>query len=219
MDHRYIEEHNLVDRYLFRRLWVEERTRFEDHFVDCPRCLDELELARDFRASLRAGVVEQVTRRSFQAGILAWLTRRTGRALLLGALLGIIVVPVIRLVVGSDGGPAGGLRPQVNIPTYALGNLRSGDESILTSPVTEWLSLVVEVDAEMAFVGYRLTVRDSSGEVVLQESGVEPDRRDSVAVTFPPGSLSPGEYRLDLSGLGSAGEAELLETHAFRLIE
>jgi Putative zinc-finger len=51
MDHQYIEEHNLADRYLTRQLSPDERARFEEHFVDCPECLDRLALAEMFRES------------------------------------------------------------------------------------------------------------------------------------------------------------------------
>lgn len=51
MDHQYIEEHNLADRYLTRNLPPDERARFEEHFVDCPECLDRLALAEMFRES------------------------------------------------------------------------------------------------------------------------------------------------------------------------
>ncbi len=49
MDHKYIEEQRVADRYLDRTLPVPERSAFEKHFVDCPECLDRLALAEIFR--------------------------------------------------------------------------------------------------------------------------------------------------------------------------
>ncbi len=49
MDHQYIEEQRIADRYLDRTLPTAERLAFEKHFVDCPECLDRLALAEMFR--------------------------------------------------------------------------------------------------------------------------------------------------------------------------
>ena len=42
MDHSYIAENNLVEYYVRGRMPVEEQMAFEEHFVDCPTCLEEL---------------------------------------------------------------------------------------------------------------------------------------------------------------------------------
>jgi hypothetical protein len=53
MNHQHIRENNVVSLYLIGKLLEEERTRFEEHFVDCQQCLDEMELTSDFRRRLR----------------------------------------------------------------------------------------------------------------------------------------------------------------------
>jgi hypothetical protein len=57
MDHQYIDENNVASLYLMGQLSAEERNRFEEHFVDCPQCLDQIELTEDFR-----GVLKQVAK-------------------------------------------------------------------------------------------------------------------------------------------------------------
>ncbi len=218
MDHQFIAEQNLVDRYLLGRLTAAERTRFEDHFVDCPRCLEDLELARDFKASLRAGVVGVVSRRLLELGPLAWLARPAGRTLLLGAFLVLVAVPAAWLAIGRGDRSTSSLPPQVNIPTYTLRALRSDEARIPSSSASGWLSLVLRVD-QATFAGYRLSVRDAAQEVVWLETGVKPDHRGSLAVTFAPGALPPGDYRLELAGLEPGGSATPLSSHVFRLIE
>jgi flagellar motility protein MotE (MotC chaperone) len=42
MDHDYIERLDLIRRYLMGRLTVDESTEFEEHFVDCSQCVDQL---------------------------------------------------------------------------------------------------------------------------------------------------------------------------------
>jgi hypothetical protein len=53
MDHEYIRENNVTALYFLGKLSVEERNRFEGHFVDCQQCLDQLEVTGDFREVLK----------------------------------------------------------------------------------------------------------------------------------------------------------------------
>lgn len=53
MDHDYINEHGLVSLYVAGKLPPEERTGFEEHFVDCQQCLEQIELTEDLRSSLK----------------------------------------------------------------------------------------------------------------------------------------------------------------------
>ena len=48
MDHRYIEEHSVTDRYLDHVLPPRERADFEAHLVDCQECTDRVLLAEMF---------------------------------------------------------------------------------------------------------------------------------------------------------------------------
>ncbi len=52
MDHPYIDDEQLVERYRTGRLGPEESARFEEHFLGCSLCQEQLEAAEDFRRSL-----------------------------------------------------------------------------------------------------------------------------------------------------------------------
>ena len=73
MDHDYIAEHSLIERYHQGSLPPEEEARFEAHFVGCPQCTEELELARGFRLGIRTVAAEEAARLQglARAGILA----------------------------------------------------------------------------------------------------------------------------------------------------
>jgi hypothetical protein len=58
MDHTYIKEHNVVERYEMDKLTPAESACFEEHFVDCPECQSQLTTARDLRQALRAAATE-----------------------------------------------------------------------------------------------------------------------------------------------------------------
>jgi len=59
MDHHYIQQHDLIDRYLIGNLPEEESASFEKHFTDCAQCLDQLKTTEDFIEGLRVMAVEQ----------------------------------------------------------------------------------------------------------------------------------------------------------------
>jgi hypothetical protein len=50
MDHRYIDEHSIAERYVDNALSLQDRTAFEAHLVDCQECTDRLLLAGMFHA-------------------------------------------------------------------------------------------------------------------------------------------------------------------------
>ena len=105
MEHPYIDEHDIADRYLLGKLSPEERARFEEHLADCMRCLDRLEMTIDFRDGLRLVVAKESLRRRdyLQIGRAGWsaplvrLSRARRAALLVGATL-LIGLPVAALI-------------------------------------------------------------------------------------------------------------------------
>jgi hypothetical protein len=74
MNHDYIEQYDLVDRYLRGRLPSEEGEQFEEHLIDCPQCIDRLKTTRDFKQGLRVLMVQQVSNEDDQSAKgLRWL--------------------------------------------------------------------------------------------------------------------------------------------------
>jgi hypothetical protein len=96
MDHPSIEETGIVDRYILGQLPPEEREAFEDHFLDCPVCLESLELTRRMHDGIARVASEEVARTSAvrQLGVAAALARLAGsrRA---GLLFTVLLVAVL----------------------------------------------------------------------------------------------------------------------------
>ena len=102
MEHSYIEEHNIADRYLLGHLSVEERARFEEHFENCMQCSNRLEAIDGLSTGLRIVAGEEVwrLRAHVEAGMLARivrLSRASQTALLAGAML-LITLPTGALI-------------------------------------------------------------------------------------------------------------------------
>ncbi len=53
MDHSYITDHAIVERYVMGLLLPEETAQFEDHYRSCPNCLYNVEAIRDFHIGLK----------------------------------------------------------------------------------------------------------------------------------------------------------------------
>jgi hypothetical protein len=106
MDHTYIESHGLVERYHQGTLPPDEEARFEEHFVDCGECMEQLELARGFRKGLRSVAAEDAARAVAAVGLFAWLARRGRLAqwgMALAALLVAAGLPALWLIAAGRG--------------------------------------------------------------------------------------------------------------------
>jgi hypothetical protein len=98
MEHPYIEEYNIADRYLSGKLSAQERMRFEGHIKNCTQCLDQLGMIDGLRMGLRAVTVKEVwrSRTYIEGGLLARimrLSRARQKALLAGVIL-LIALPM-----------------------------------------------------------------------------------------------------------------------------
>ncbi|HEY4587613.1 MAG TPA: hypothetical protein VII86_00210 [Thermoanaerobaculia bacterium] len=104
MDHAYIESNGLVELYHQGLLPPDEEARFEEHFVDCPQCTEQLELARGFQRGLKAMAAEDAARAVVGAGLFAWLARR-GHLAQWGTALAALVIaaalPALWLLAGG----------------------------------------------------------------------------------------------------------------------
>ena len=98
MDHTYIEEHQIADRYVMGTLPEEEAERFENHYLSCPECLDRLDLTESVQRGFQRMATQDATRLATarQLALVAWLARLSHQrqiAVLLAALLVLAVLP------------------------------------------------------------------------------------------------------------------------------
>ena len=59
MNHDYINKFNLIDQYVLGKLTTDQVEEFEAHFVDCPECVDQLNISRSFINDLKGFAVEE----------------------------------------------------------------------------------------------------------------------------------------------------------------
>jgi hypothetical protein len=98
MDHTYIDEQHVIDRYLRGTLPAEEAARFEEHFLSCQDCLNRLDLAEAMKRGFQRAAGQDAARvvASRQLALVAWLARlgRSRQAAVLAmALLVAVLLP------------------------------------------------------------------------------------------------------------------------------
>jgi hypothetical protein len=59
MNHEYINKFNVIDQYVLGRLTANEAEEFEDHFIDCPTCVEQLNTTRDLVQDLKSLAVQE----------------------------------------------------------------------------------------------------------------------------------------------------------------
>ncbi len=90
MDHIYVEENQIADRYVMGTLPADEAERFENHYLSCPECLDRLELAESVQRGFKRMAGQDAVVR--QLAVVAWLAR-LGRMGQLLVLLAFVLLP------------------------------------------------------------------------------------------------------------------------------
>ncbi len=225
MDHAYIAEQSLIERYHRGDLPPEEEIRFEAHFMACPECTAELEAARGFRLGIKKVAAEEAVRAQtvVQVSLLARLARysRQWPAALTGALAAVLLTSSWFLAVApsTDSGLSS---PIANTPVFILSTVRSAGEpgAIVDLGRSEGsLALAVDVDFDPRIIGYRVSVLGESQQIVWQQSDLVPNDLEVLMVTFPSTFFEPGAYRLTVEGQVGDGDPISLAGYPFQVIE
>jgi anti-sigma factor RsiW len=217
MEHSHIEEKSLIDRYVRGTMPLDERAAFEEHFLDCRQCLEELEVARSLRDALKqtavlSPVAVAAPRRPL---ILAWAT-----ALALAALPALFFYRQLdhtRMELAQ----LRSAEPSTPV-LYSLSQTRgAGAEPAVTVALPRvdaprWIVLSVELDVSQ-FKAFRATLRDRDGQVVWQQNDLHPTSPDGIAVSFWSNRVNPGDYTLTLEGLTAQGRYATLPSFAIRV--
>jgi len=91
MDHRYIDEHLVAERYLSNSLAPGDRDAFERHMVDCQDCTDRILLAGIFHSHSPNGIATPAQPRP---ALVVRLKPATLLSIVLISLLMLLAIPV-----------------------------------------------------------------------------------------------------------------------------
>lgn len=242
MEHSYIDDNDLVDRYLTRTLGAEERAAFEEHFLDCRQCLSQLKFAEALRDGIKTFAADAVPlpEAPVRSPFYRWFAGAWWRPLV-PAVAGVLVVllPVSLLlrqyreqaarveVASAD------LRTkytalrqefdqaQRGAAVFILSETRGVEAEAMqrvTIPRTpQWIVLVIERDVSQ-FRNYRATLVNKAGQTVWQSDPIEPFSLDAIGISFSSSLLGPGDYTIRLEGLDPGGHPRVAAKVSFRAI-
>ena len=228
MDHDYIAQNDIRERYLRRRLPPDELARFEDHFLDCPACLDELELGQRLRSGVRQ-VAEDAAATVVAGGLIAGLARSRGpyRAGLLAAAVALLVLPSALLLRErsreQDPTVRTQLQPQENLPNLTLSPERGGggpSTRVRLDGGADFISLSLALD-EVAYDDYRATlVRAGPGgdAKVWQSGALTADHNDALSLGLPTAMLAPGDWYFRVEAVVAGREPAHVAEYGLRVL-
>ncbi len=230
MDHIYIEENNIVDRYLMGQLDQEEVDRFADHSIGCQRCLDNLEQGERMHRAMRRVFLQDVSR---TAAVSLWarLIRAgmAGRVVLVGAALILIGLPLGLLVrqqrLSAELAEMSRLlrraeTPRINVPIVRLSPIRSSGEArdpvtMITISQEQWLVFALEVD-DPGTGPFRVTLFEGEKQLWRAED-LKPDSLEEVVLGLSSTFLYTGDFRLLLEGFDAGGTSFPVSRFSFRV--
>jgi len=214
MNHPEIDERQIVEHYVAGKLSDEEAARFEEHYLECPACVQEVEDAERLHRGLElAATQDLVARRTIVAAVARLLGTGRGRgSLLVAALLAVALLPA-----GLAWQRAGRLddelgaarrelederRPRINTPVLELVASRAGEQplqQISLAPEPEWIVIAVEL-GDAAEESYIATLTGDGGAVVWTSPGLMPSYRGNLTLSLHSSLLPEGLYVLGLDG-------------------
>ncbi len=201
MHHKEAKENMFVDRYLAGQLGAREQRRFEEHFIGCEACQEELELTERLRdrtsryggyCPLRASRKGAAGRRRFCCAALCDGCQRGPRRVADRCRSGLSTAQAKRLDRRLRRSSRS-TRPEVPPRRPAgYGSVRPSRRRCCWS-----------IPAARQRHDYRVVVSklDVDGATTIAEvSGVRPSYEDLVAISVPGNMLAPGPHLIQLEG-------------------
>jgi hypothetical protein len=218
MDHSLIERTDMIDRYVRGTMPPAERSEFEEHYLDCEDCLEQLELARSFREGIKVcaaqaskGAATQPRSHSFDWFSWRLATTAAMAVLLISAIPSVVLYRSLestRTELDHETRKADQL---VNAPllppaVYTLSPTRGAQatRAIRIPESPRWILLALELDTSQ-YHDYRAVLRDGAGQTAWTSGDLKADGPDAIGVALPSRILQPGEYTLVLEGHAADG--------------
>jgi len=235
MDHALIEENQWPDRYVLGRLPDEERQRFEEHFITCPKCLDALEAVEGLRAGLKQLPENETKPAPKESGahrLPPWLLAAAGLVVGFGLAALIFLGEVGRTrrsLATADAASARLKQSETDLQTqlqaakaaaapsgasvFMLDRTRGGPGAepatrIALPKGSGWAVLQFDRPPVPEESGYAVRITGADGRPIADPAKLGPFAGDTLTVTVPANLLPPGDYTLSIEAV-SAPEVSL----------
>ena len=210
MDHQDAVRRGVIEKYLLGEISQPERDEIEMHVFDCRECAEEMRTTAAFLAGakleLRRSQLAQPARTTAKKPWFEVLGRPAVAAPAFALLLLIVAYQTIIILPRFAGASAELKDPEILTPlSLSSGHTRDGGASIAVTPKGQPLLLSLDIPTGERFSSYTCVLVAPSGAVVWRLPVSAAQAKDTLAISVPSGSLSPGNYRLLVQGRAKAG--------------
>lgn len=225
MDHEHVEQHHVIHRYLGGNLSPEEQDAFEDHYLDCPECLAELERMESLHRGLEGVALDALRSPATVApetpvrspGVRRW------QPALAAAVVLVLLAPLGWLLVRQDRlqDELARLRaPRVGAAVAYLSPLRGEAPPALLTLPAEPRPLVFVLDLGPAPAGpYRVSLwREDPEERVWSQPAAATTSDGEITVSVSTEFFQPGDYVFRVHRPSPEGRSEPLARFPFRAV-
>jgi hypothetical protein len=210
MNHEQAVKSLATERYLLGEMAGDERKAFEEHYLECPVCVEAVTFADEFlSAGAEAGQHQRVQPEpGWRERLVAWFKP------LLNPLPALATIAVLVASLGFNGWQAARVRtdektiaqlkaPREEYRFQIRGQSRSAAKvQVLRVPRQSQLRLEVEFTPDPRFSEYRAELKSESGIVSSFRSD---GKRNPIVVSVPAEALRPGPYTIVVTGFGDRG--------------
>jgi hypothetical protein len=209
MDHEQAIRDHASMRYALGELTPAERDAFEEHFADCSYCIKDVEASSAFAANAR-----QVFRERSAAGIPArgfrWFLWRPFPAFALSAAFNVVLLAglgyeLIRLHPATPAAIADSAGAQ-NVDIVPIHGATRGSGQLQVVRASR--PVVLTFDLPQSYEHYRYSI-ERAGTAVLSDELKVVGHPDSLNLQIPVARLSPGEYRVTVTGTNGSAQENL----------
>jgi hypothetical protein len=244
MNHRAIEDGNLVERYVNRTLPAEELAPFEEHLVECAECLEQVEWTERLRDGLRAYAASTPVPRTAPRRVRAWPQARQFLPLAAGIAAAVVGTALVERTLwqaqlereratsatwqsrydaerrgrAADAQDHAAPKPSANVKVLLLSAVRGAGPAaappLALAPADAWALLSLELEPDPDFASYAARLRAPDGAELWHGEGLHA-QGTALALLLPSDLLRAGRHTLDVSGVRRDGRREPVAAYAF----
>lgn len=210
MTHEQAVKTEAIIRYLLREMHEEECSAFEEHYIGCKECSDQLNAGFDLAAAVRELPAPRTS--GFLAALVAGF-RQPAFSFVLALLVITVGFSVYQRTVISE------LKAPGPESRYVLTGIAhgAGGANLIRVPRNSILSLTVEYRPDGEFVSYQAQMSEASGKVKHVVLLPASQTGDKATIAMPAGALAAGSYSMVVQGRTSDGTVKELGRGTFEL--
>jgi hypothetical protein len=224
MEHSFIEQTDVIDRYVRGTMPPAERFEFEEHFLDCQECLEQLEIARSLREGIKVCAAQPSGAAAIRPRASSWFSWRPAAVgamaiLLFSAIPSVVLYRSLNGALERETSKANQLANASLLPpaVYTLSPTRGAQAArVIGIPeLPRWILLALEMDTSQ-YHDYRAVLQDGTGQAVWTSDALKADSPDAIGVALPSRILHPGDFVLVVEGRRADGRYDSVTSFPLR---